>query len=78
MRSVEAGEMVKLGMIESTDAPSFSYLPTPYLSIFLVPFQILSHFKIGTSLVIWLIINGLLLAGYLIFFSRIDTWLWAK
>jgi hypothetical protein len=70
MRSVEAGEMVKLGMIENTDAPSFSYLPTPYLSIFLVPFQILSHFKIGTSLVIWLIINGLLLAGYLIFFSR--------
>ncbi|MEN6298706.1 MAG: glycosyltransferase family 87 protein [Anaerolineaceae bacterium] len=70
LRDVESEELIKLGVLESKEDTNFLTIPTPYLAIFVVPFQFLSRIEIQTSTTIWLIINFLTMIAYLLFFYR--------
>ena len=64
LKSVQMQALNKLGFLQK------SILPAPYLSVFLVPFQLLSRVELQLSYWIWTLFNLLVLIGYLVFFFR--------
>lgn len=48
----------------------FVTIPVPFLSVFILPFQLLALLEARVGFVIWTLVNALVLAGYLTFFMR--------
>ena len=57
LRSVQLEVLIGRGILEKVDIASFSPFPSPYLSIFIMPFQLLSKVDIRYSFWIWDIFN---------------------
>lgn len=71
LRSVQEHELVEIGVLNETDELSPLLIPgIPYLSFFVLPFQLLSKFELQISYWLWTTFNIILLIGYLFFFVR--------
>jgi hypothetical protein len=70
LRSVQIQELNDLGFQVKTDDPSFSPIPAPYFSFFLLLFQLLSRVDLVYSCWLWTVFNMVLLIGYLVFSLR--------
>jgi len=70
LRYVEARELENLGVMVQSENLDFSPIPAPYLSLFILPFQLLSRINIVVSSSLWLIINLVTLSVYLLILYR--------
>ena len=55
---------------EGYDVKEFSYWPTAYLPVFVIPFQFISRIDLITSHWAWILSGWVLFSAYLIFFMR--------
>ena len=70
LRITQLEALERLGYSEITDESSYSIMPVPYLSFFLVPFKYLSRIELIYSYWTWTLLNLAILIGYLVFFLR--------
>lgn len=64
-------ELKAAGLLRLTDDPSLFPVPgAPYLSFYVLPFQLLSKVSVSNSYWIRTLFNLFLLIGYLVFFSE--------
>lgn len=68
LRDVQSETLKIKGFLTESDSLSFFTLPAPYLSFFLLPFGLLSRMDVSSSYWVWVILNLLVVIGYLIFF----------
>jgi len=70
LKVFQAQVMSELGLLGQNELQKFKPTAVPYLSIFIFPFQFLSRLEIHTASLVWLILNLIVLIGYLLFFFR--------
>lgn len=70
--NLEVMKGVEEGIAPPPRDPSLAFvpMPVPFLPAFLLPFQILALLDARVSFGIWTIVNAVLLAWYLVFFTR--------
>ncbi len=70
LRQYQVSAVRSLGLFSGATDSAFSPIPAPLLSIFFVPFMVLSKIDLRVSYWIWTSINLVALIGYLVFFLR--------
>ena len=70
LEKVQTQEIKRLGFLEETSDISFSPIPAPVFSIFVLPFQLLSKVDLTISYWFFTAINLAMVIGYLVFFLK--------
>jgi hypothetical protein len=70
IRSLQTQKLEILGALEKTEDLPIKIFPMAYFSFFVLPFQILSRIDLVFGYWSWIILNLIILIGYLVFFLR--------
>lgn len=70
LKVFQAQVMSELGLLGQNETQGFVPTAVPYLAIFVFPFQFLSRLELHSAGLVWLIVNLIVLLGYLLFFFR--------
>ena len=70
LKNIQAQKLEEMGYLDKPGELLFSPTPTPFFSFFIPPFQLISKISFKFSYCLWVILNLIILIGYLVFFLQ--------